>query len=78
MSIIFIAPPAEFQCINETIDKCSADCPAYNYNRTIFSETIITKWNLVCDNAQLANISQLIFMFGILLGNFIFGTLADK
>lgn len=78
MSIIFIAPPPTFKCINETIEKCSSSCPGYDYDRSVFSETIITKWNLVCDNAQLANISQLIFMFGIMFGNFLFGTMADK
>lgn len=79
MSIIFIAPPPSFTCVNESIvDKCSSDCPGYTYNRTVFTETIITKWDLVCHQSQLANVSQLIFMFGIMAGNFIFGTMADK
>lgn len=78
MSIIFIAPPAQFECSNETMKRCDAECPAHEFDRSIFSETIITKWDLVCDNAQWANVSQMIFMFGILLGNVLFGTVADK
>lgn len=78
MSIIFIAPPAAFECSNATIDRCAPDCPAHEFNRSIFTETIITQWDLVCDNAQLANVSQMVYMFGILLGNMLFGTIADK
>lgn len=78
MSIIFTAPPTPFECVNTTIDKCSDSCPAHTFDQTVFTETIISTWDLVCDKAQLANVSQLIFMFGILLGNIIFGTIADK
>lgn len=78
MSIIFIAPPAQFECANATIERCSAACPAHEFNRSVFTETIITQWDLVCDNAQLANVSQMMFMLGILLGNVLFGTIADK
>lgn len=78
MSIIFLAPPVVFQCANASIDKCSADCPQILYDRAIFSETIITQWNLICDKSQLANTSQTIFMLGILCGSMIFGSWADK
>ena len=79
MSIIFIAPPVgNFSCVNASIDRCSKDCPEYAYNRSIFTETITTQWDLVCENSQMANASQMIFMFGILIGNILFGTLADK
>lgn len=78
MSIIFIAPPPTFKCINVTMDACSSSCPGYEYDRSVFSETIITQWDLVCENVQLANISQMIFMFGIMMGNLIFGAMADK
>lgn len=79
MSIIFIGPPVSFECIDPLIkDACSASCPGYSYNRSIFTETIITEWNLVCDRSQWANLSQTIFMLGILVGNILFGSLADK
>ena len=78
MSIIFIAPNPVFTCINTTIDKCSADCPEHVFNKSVFESTIITDWDLVCANSQWANVSQLIFMMGILVGNMLFGTLADK
>lgn len=82
MAIIFLAPPVSYECIpaaiNGTlIDKCSSNC-IKDYNRSVFTETIITQWDLVCDKSQLANLSQTIFMFGILFGNMFFGTMADK
>lgn len=78
MSIIFIAPPTPFECANSSIASCSESCPARTFDETVFTATIISTWDLVCDKAQLANVSQLTFMLGILLGNVIFGTIADK
>lgn len=81
MSIIFLAPPVSYTCsniVNATDDdKCLASCTK-EYDRSIFKETIITEWDLVCNKSQWANLSQTLFMFGILFGNMIFGTLADK
>ncbi|KAJ6645259.1 Organic cation transporter protein [Pseudolycoriella hygida] len=78
MSIIFLAPPLNFSCANNTIPACSGECVEYNYDRSIFTETIKTTWNLVCGEEHWSNISQMIFMAGILIGNVLFGTLSDK
>lgn len=78
MSIIFLAPKANFTCANSSIDKCSPDCVELEFDRSVFTDTIITTFNLVCQNEQWANISQTIFMSGILVGSILFGTLADK
>lgn len=78
MSIIFLAPPLNVSCANDTIPACSDECFEYNYDRSIFTETIKTTWNLVCQREQWANFSQTIFMAGILIGNVLFGTLSDK
>lgn len=79
MSIIFIAPKLDFRCLDPNItDKCSANCTEYEFDRSIFTETLQTTWNLVCQYDQMPNLSQTIFMFGILVGNILFGTLADK
>lgn len=78
MAIIFLAPPVDFQCVNNTIDKCSDECPQHEFNRSVFTETIITEFDLVCIKGNLASLSQTINMLGILLGNMVFGTFADK
>lgn len=79
MSIIFMAPNVNYTCTDSNInDTCSADCQEYTFDHNVFTETIQMTWNLVCSKTQLANASQSIFMAGILVGNIVFGTLADK
>lgn len=78
LGIVILAPPAEFNCSDETLDKCSPDCPSHVFDKSIFEETIITEWDLVCERKELSNVTQLTFMFGILLGNVIFGFLSDR
>ncbi|XP_043281642.1 organic cation transporter protein-like isoform X2 [Venturia canescens] len=92
LSIAFIAPPANFTCLspvsvdNSTTSRCEVSlgngtiekCHEFEYDRSIFTETIITEWNLVCDRAQLANLAQSCTMFGILVGNMVFSAMADR
>ncbi|XP_037048393.1 organic cation transporter protein-like isoform X2 [Bradysia coprophila] len=78
LSIIFLAPSLNFTCANNSIAKCSDECVEYDYDRSIFTETIKTTWNLVCEQEHWANFSQTVFMSGILIGSFLFGTLSDK
>lgn len=83
MGIIFLAPPVEFTCAavdnsTDLLDKCDSQCTAHEFDRSVFTETIATEWDLVCKKAQFPNLSQTIFMLGILTGNCLFGTLADK
>ncbi|KAL0276166.1 UNVERIFIED_CONTAM: hypothetical protein PYX00_003790 [Menopon gallinae] len=84
LEIVLLAPPANFSCVSyndSADDQCSANgtkCTEWEYDRSVFRETIITEWDLVCDRAQLANVAQTIFMFGVLLGSALFGMAADK
>lgn len=78
MSIIFLAPPVSFECVNATFPKCSSECASHIFDRSVFPETIITEWDLVCDHSQWPNASQTLFMLGILIGSIGFGTWADN
>lgn len=82
MGIIFLAPPVQFSCIQPdnvtALDKCDSTCLGHDFDRSVFTETITTEWDLVCAKSQLPNLAQTIFMLGILTGNVFFGTLADK
>ncbi|KAL0830654.1 hypothetical protein ABMA28_002791 [Loxostege sticticalis] len=83
MSIIFLAPPMNFTCAdNHTLhhndNTCQANCTDYEYDHSIFKETIISEWNLVCNREWLKNLTQTIFMLGILVGNMLFGHLSDR
>uniref|UniRef100_A0A8C3I0D6 Major facilitator superfamily (MFS) profile domain-containing protein n=1 Tax=Chrysemys picta bellii TaxID=8478 RepID=A0A8C3I0D6_CHRPI len=48
------------------------------YDKSIFTSTIITEWDLVCDYRQLKQMAQSIYMAGILAGGIIFGGLSDR
>lgn len=83
MSIIFIAPDVKFECVNiayseKSFDKCSEECTTYKFDQETFTNTLQMTWNLVCKKQYLVNAAQLVFMFGVLVGSFVFGTLADK
>ncbi|XP_018372686.1 PREDICTED: organic cation transporter protein-like isoform X2 [Trachymyrmex cornetzi] len=91
LAIVFMAPHQDYNCTEPAIteeyskDQCTVNlngtlikCTEWEYDRKLFPETIISQWNLVCDRTHYANIQQSILMFGVLLGNIIFGSLADR
>ncbi|XP_066574962.1 solute carrier family 22 member 6 [Amia ocellicauda] len=48
------------------------------YERTEMSSNIITEWDLVCDLQSLKQMSQTVYMGGVLVGAIIIGALADR
>nr|XP_046149178.1 solute carrier family 22 member 6-A-like [Oncorhynchus gorbuscha] len=50
----------------------------WEFSKETFHSTVATEWDLVCDNANLNNIGSSIYMFGLLVGAVLFGSLADK
>ncbi|XP_051265873.1 solute carrier family 22 member 6 [Dicentrarchus labrax] len=50
----------------------------WEYSTETFQSTIVTEWDLVCDSANLNNMGASIYMFGLLVGAIVFGSLADK
>ncbi|XP_062407014.1 organic cation transporter protein [Sardina pilchardus] len=56
-----------------------SSCPGgWEYSKETFHSTVVTEWDLVCENASLNNIGSSIYMFGLLVGAVLFGALADK
>lgn len=51
---------------NDTLTSCR---DGYDYNKTVFHSSIITEWNLVCEDKRLVDVTQISLMFGVLLGN---------
>lgn len=41
----------------------------YDYNRSVVHSSIVTEWDLVCDDAKLVDVAQIVLMLGILIGN---------
>ncbi|KAJ1105672.1 hypothetical protein NDU88_003077 [Pleurodeles waltl] len=50
----------------------------WTYDQTVFSSTIITEWDLVCDRRQMNQVAQTIYMAGVMVGAIIFGSLSDR
>ncbi|KAM6920210.1 solute carrier family 22 member 13-like isoform 1-T1 [Lycodopsis pacificus] len=48
------------------------------YYKTLYEATIVTDFDLVCDQANLLEVAQAVFMAGILLGCLLFGPFAES
>ncbi|KAM3958892.1 organic cation transporter protein-like [Aphomia sociella] len=83
LSIIYLAPKTSFVCYTRNSSEdivnstCYDDCVDYEYT-SIFEKSIISEWGLICEKAWLANFTQTMYMFGVLVGSVIFGFIADR
>ncbi|XP_069500850.1 solute carrier family 22 member 6-B-like isoform X2 [Ambystoma mexicanum] len=50
----------------------------WEYDQSVFSSTIVTQWDLVCNRKSWKEFAQSIYMAGVLVGAFGFGALADR
>ncbi|XP_026279966.2 organic cation transporter protein-like [Frankliniella occidentalis] len=73
------AVPNVDECHSFNWDASVAEpCNHWEYNRTVFQETIVSEWDLVCGKSDLTSVAQMVLMFGVLVGNIIFGAAADR
>lgn len=89
LAIVFMAPNQTYTCTvpgqGNGSDQCHVqvngtkqECTEWEFDKSIFPETIISQWDLVCSRSYYANLQQSILMFGILLGSISFGYLSDR
>nr|XP_039269896.1 organic cation transporter protein-like [Styela clava] len=68
-----------FEClegVNNTVSCVNAD--GYYYDRSLFTETVVTEMDLVCDKVIYSYAATSIYMLGLLFGSIIFGNLSDR
>uniref|UniRef100_A0A8B9J4M4 Solute carrier family 22 member 6 n=1 Tax=Astyanax mexicanus TaxID=7994 RepID=A0A8B9J4M4_ASTMX len=64
---------------SNTTDAETETCQdGWTYERTEFISTIVSEWDLVCKLRSLKQMSQTIYMGGVLAGAIIFGGLSDR
>ncbi|XP_040266230.1 solute carrier family 22 member 6-A-like [Bufo bufo] len=64
---------------NGTFKKDKEVCKdGWVYDRSVFSSTIVTEWDLVCNHRKMRQIAQSIYMAGVLAGAFVLGSLSDR
>ncbi|XP_056422299.1 solute carrier family 22 member 16 isoform X2 [Hyla sarda] len=68
-------PPTYLYDGNKTLFSCS---DGYQYDHTHLESSIVTDWDLVCDQEWLAKMTQPTFMLGVLIGAVAFGDIADR
>ena len=79
----FVGRTSSFQCIRGNViltNKCFDNRVFSCDNLTFSSDTssIVSEWNLVCDQSWLAKASMSVLMMGFLVGALILGSTADK
>uniref|UniRef100_A0A8C3SNK6 Major facilitator superfamily (MFS) profile domain-containing protein n=1 Tax=Chelydra serpentina TaxID=8475 RepID=A0A8C3SNK6_CHESE len=62
-----------------TIEMDTEPCvDGWTYDNSLFTYTIITEWDLVCESRTLQQMAQSLYMAGVLVGSALFGGLADR
>ncbi|XP_051900950.1 solute carrier family 22 member 6-A-like [Pristis pectinata] len=81
--LLYTSPQWQLLGTNETWGNRSqpdtqACTDGWVYDRSQFTATIVTEWDLVCDRKSLRHLAQSLYMAGFLAGSIIFGRLADR
>uniref|UniRef100_A0A8C4YXD5 Solute carrier family 22 member 6 n=1 Tax=Gadus morhua TaxID=8049 RepID=A0A8C4YXD5_GADMO len=73
-TMVSLSPPADLTSAVET----EACLDGWTFDQSEFDSTIVTEWDLVCSLRPLKQMSQTIYMGGVLAGAIIFGGLSDR
>ncbi|XP_053600447.1 solute carrier family 22 member 1-like [Plodia interpunctella] len=84
LSLIFLSPHMNFYCTKTHLVIRNASlvnycpCDEVKWDRSVFTETVQTKFDLYCETQWLISFTQSILYLGTLLGSIFFGILSDK
>jgi len=66
----------QVECIDRNHTEDCVD--GYEFDKSLFSPTVVTEFELVCDRAALDGLATSLFMAGVLIGSVVFGIVSDK
>lgn len=81
LNLIFLSPPMKYYCDSDdksTNDSNTCPCDEPSWDRTVFSETVQTKFGIYCENSWLISFSESMSYVGLLVGSLSFGFLSDR
>lgn len=76
MAIVFLSPKIQYKCPLTDAETCPCSNPVFN--KTIFTQTLVTQWNLICKRKWKVGFNQMLFQFGLLVGSVVFGIMSDR
>ena len=65
-------------CIADITNLVTESCEERIFDTSVFENTVISEWDLVCDNEYISDVLTAIFMSGLFFGVMIFGPMSDK
>lgn len=77
LNLIFLSPPMEYVC-NGNSNKSTCPCEEPVWDRSIFTETMQTKYGMHCEKDWLISFSQSMLYVGTVAGSLVFGFLSDR
>ncbi|XP_054167878.1 organic cation transporter protein-like [Oppia nitens] len=66
----------DYQC--QQYGNPSQQCLSWQYDQSFWRSTIISEWDIVCNRAQLASLTQSAYMAGVMVTVVVMGQLSDK
>ncbi|XP_031729916.1 solute carrier family 22 member 5-like [Anarrhichthys ocellatus] len=70
-----LLPGVDVDLTNVSTESC---LDGWEYDRSVYISTIISEWDLVCDNRWKNPLTSSLFFCGVLTGSFISGQLSDR
>ncbi|XP_028907335.1 solute carrier family 22 member 4 [Ornithorhynchus anatinus] len=74
-SALGLAPGTDVDLARLEQEKC---LDGWDYGRDVYLSTVVTEWDLVCDNDWKTPLTTSLFFVGVLIGSFISGQLSDR
>lgn len=74
---IFPASLTYYDNYSRPINATMITCDRWVYDDSIFKSTFVSQTNLICDDAILTSVAQMLYFAGVLIGSLVFGILSD-